>query len=65
MAILNPADIHDEVSVMSDIELADALLLSLLSTHDPDPEVQWRAQDRVHALRNEAQRRNLKLCEES
>jgi hypothetical protein len=61
MAVLSPTDTQDHIAAMSDEGLTEALILSMMSTQDADPFERAHAGDRMHALRDEAQRRQLKL----
>lgn len=63
MALSNPTSVLDDIRSMSDEELTEALVVSLLATRDSDPYGRAHAADRLHRLRDEAQRRRLTLVE--
>jgi hypothetical protein len=63
MSVSNPTDTQNDIAAMSDEGLIEALILSMMSTQDHDPYERAHAGDRMHALRDEAQRRRLTLFE--
>jgi hypothetical protein len=63
MSVSNPADTQTDIAAMSDEELVEALILSMMSSQDHDPYERARAGDRMHHLRDEAHRRRLTLFE--
>jgi hypothetical protein len=63
MAVSNLTDTQTDIAAMSDEELVEALMLSMMSTQDHDPYERAHAGDRMHHLRDEAHRRRLTLFE--
>jgi hypothetical protein len=63
MTVSNPTDTRTDIAALTDEELVEALMLSMMPALDHDPYERAHAGDRMHRLREEAHRRRLTLFE--